>query len=135
MNLDRQGDENVPRRVRICRPAMQDMHYLVMPRLTARAQLRRHAMKLKFWRRGNRVVGDLEFFQIQNEELFVVRVTDGFGLAEGFHVVFCELPFPEPDGTLCLLSVMRNDEPFTPATLDVLSGRAVIASERLIRIE
>lgn len=36
------------RRVRICRPAFQDMHHLVVPRLAARAQLRRHAMKLRF---------------------------------------------------------------------------------------
>lgn len=121
----------LPRRVRICRPAFQDMHHLVMPRLVARAQLRRHAMKLRFWSRGDVCVADLECFHLGNEELFAVRIADGFGLADGFHVVFCEIPIPDPSGTLCVLSVMRDDEPFSPVTLDILRGRAVIAQVRL----
>lgn len=131
MNVDKLDDEDAPRRVRICRPAFQDMHYLVMPRMSARAQLRRYLMNLQFWRRGSTHIGDLECYQIEQEELFVVRVADGFGLADGFHIVFCELPIPEPEGTLCILSTMRNDEPFTDATLNILRGRAVIAGERL----
>ena len=121
----------VPRRVRICRPAFQDMHHLVMPRLTARAQIRRHAMKLRFWNRGDVCVGDLDCFQIPHEELFAVTVTDGFGLADGLHVVFCEESAPEPCGTICVLSVMRMDEPFSVAALEILRGREVIARERL----
>jgi hypothetical protein len=107
------------------------MHHLVMPRLAARAQLRRHAMKLRFWSRGDVCVADLDCFQIPNEELFVVTVTDGFGLADGFHVVFCEEPIPEPGGTICVLSVMCVDEPFSGATLEILWGREVVARERL----
>ena len=120
----------VRRRVRICRPAFQDMH-LLMPRLAARAQLRRHVMKLGFWLRGDAIVADLECFQIPNEELFVVQVTDGFGMAEGFQVVFCEVSMPEPLGTICVLSVMRVGEPFSDATLNILRGREIIARERL----
>lgn len=131
MNSHEADDTPTPRRVRICRPAFQDMHHLVVPRLAARAQLRRHAMKLRFWTRGEARVADLDCMQIPNEELFVVTVTDGFGLADGFHVVFCEEPIPEPDGTLCVLSVMRIEEPFSDAAIEILRSREVVARERL----
>lgn len=131
MDLHEVEARSVPRRVRICRPAFQDMQHLVMPRLTARAQLRRHAMKLRFWSRGDVRVADLDCFQLDKEELFVLHVEDGFGLAAGFHVVFCEIPVADPSGTLCVLSVMRDDEPFSPVALNILRGRAVVAQVRL----
>lgn len=112
-------------------PRFQDMHHLVMPRLAARAQLRRHAMKLRFWTRGDARVADLDCMRIPNEELFVVTVTDGFGLADGFHVVFCEESIPERDGALRVLSVMRVDEPFSDAAIEILRCREVVARERL----
>jgi hypothetical protein len=56
---------------------------------------------------------------------------DDFGLADGFHVVFCEEPIPEPFGTLCVLSVMRTDEAFSDATIEILRSREVVARERL----
>ena len=88
-------------------------------------------MKLRFWQEGDTCVGDLECFQIPNEGLFAVTLADGFGLADGFRVVFCEEPIPEPDGTICVLSVMRLDEPFTAAALEILRGRELVARERL----
>lgn len=121
----------LPRQVRICRPAFQDMHHLVMPRLTARAQLRRHALKLRFWQEGDGHVADLDYFQIPNERLFAVELAEDFGLADGFLIVFCEVQTPEPDGTICVLSVMRVDEPFTAAALAILRGRERVARERL----
>ena len=69
--------------------------------------------------------------RIPNEELFVVTVADGLGLADGFHVVFSEEPIPEPDGTLCVLSVMRVDEPFSDAAIEILRCHEVVARERL----
>jgi hypothetical protein len=66
MNSQGTEDSLVARHVRICRPAFQDMHHLVMPRLAGRAQIRRHAMKLRFWTRGDVFVGDLDCFQIPN---------------------------------------------------------------------
>jgi hypothetical protein len=107
------------------------MHYLVMPRLSARAQLRRHALKLRFWTRADCRVADLDCIQIPNEELFVLKVMDGFGLADGFQVVFCEESAPEPGGTLCVLSVMRMDESFSDAAIQILRCREVVARERL----
>jgi hypothetical protein len=108
------------------------MHHLVLPRLAARAQLRRHALKLRFWQRTASCVADLDCFQIPNESLFVVELADGFGLAEGFRIVFCETSTPEPDGTICVLSILRADEPLTAAALQVLRGRERIARERLV---
>lgn len=120
-----------PRRVRISRPAFQDMHHLVMPRLTARAQLRRQARKLESWCCGDRLVADLECFQIPDENLVVLELSDGYCLADGFRIVFCEVPAPEPEGTICILSVMRNDGPFSAMMLEILRGRQTIARERL----
>lgn len=125
-----QRDAEAARRVRICRPAFQDMH-LLMPRLAARAQLRRHAMKLRYWSKGDIRVLDLDCFQIPNEALFFAQVEDGFGLAEGFRIVFCEEPTPEPNGTICVLSVMRLDEPLSAPSLEILRGRELVAAERL----
>jgi hypothetical protein len=107
------------------------MHHLVMPRLTARAQLRRHALKLRFWQKGDTRVADLDCFPVPSEGLFAVELADDFGLADGFRVVFCALPMPEPEGTICVLSVMRADEPFTAAALAILRGRELVARERL----
>jgi hypothetical protein len=107
------------------------MHHLVMPRLVARAQLRRHAMKLRFWRQIDAQVADLDCYRIPDESLFVLELADGYGLADGFRVVFCEVPNPEPDGTICVLAVMRADESLTATTLEILRGRERIARERL----
>lgn len=88
-------------------------------------------MKLRFWTRGDSHVADLDCIQVPNEELFVVTLTDGFGLAEGFRIVFCEESIMEPYGTVCVLSVMRIDEPFSAAAIEILRGREVVARERL----
>jgi hypothetical protein len=131
--MSEQLEELRPRNeVRICRPAFQDMQHLVLPRLTGRAQLRRHLMKLRFWRRGDRQVLDLECFEIGDEGLNAVRITDGFGLSEGFNAVFCEIANSASSlTTLCVLSIMRTDEPFSAAAIEILRGRATIAGERL----
>jgi hypothetical protein len=96
MSLDETENAPTLRRVRICRPAFQDVCHLVMLRLAARAQLRRHAMKLRFWSRGDACVADLDCYQIPNQELFVGTVMDGFGLADGFHVVFARRRAQDP---------------------------------------
>ena len=108
------------------------MHHLVMPRLAARAQFRRHVIKLRFWRTSETRAGDLEGFRILNDGLFVAELSDGYGLSDGFRIVFCEVPNPSPDGTICVLAVMRADEPLTSTTLKILQGRERIARERLI---
>lgn len=131
MNKSEAESFAIPRRVRIARPAFQDMHYLVAPRLTARAQIRRHAMKLGYWSSGDSHAGDVDCVRIPNTNLYSLMVSDGFGLAEGFRVVFCEESCPEPEGTICILSVMRDEEEFSPAAIEILCAREVVARERL----
>ena len=104
---------------------------MVMPSLSARAQFRRHALKLAYWSHEVTRVADLECRPIPNERMFEALVTDGFGLADGFRIIFCEEPDGEPDGKICVLSVMRADEAFSPATLEILRAREVVARERL----
>lgn len=109
------------------------MHHLVMPRLAARAQLRRQVQKLRHWQSGGRSVADLSCAPLPDERLYELRVDDGYGLAEsGFRVVFCEGPNPEPGGTICVLAVLRADELFTPTIRMILRGRERVARERLV---
>jgi len=89
-------------------------------------------MKLRFWQQTDSRVADLECFRVSGEALFVLELAEGFGLADGFRVVFCEGPNPEPDGTICVLAVFRSDEPFTATTIEILRGREQIARERLV---
>jgi uncharacterized protein (DUF2236 family) len=56
------------RSVRISRVAFQDMHHLVLRRLSARAQIRRHAQKLAAWQPAERSVCDLEIEGIEHTE-------------------------------------------------------------------
>lgn len=102
-----------------------------MPGLATRAQFRRHAIKLRFWKRGDDRVADLECVRIPRSALFAAKITDGFGLAEGSEAVFCEEPFPLPGGTLCVLCVMQADETLSAAMLEILRGREAVARERL----
>ena len=108
------------------------MHHLVVPRLAARAQLRRHATKLRFWQHADSQVADLICFRIPGQALFVLELADGFGLAGGFRIVFCEGPNPDPAGTICVLAVLRSDEPLTDTIIEILRGRERIARERLV---
>lgn len=108
------------------------MHHLVMPRLAARAQFRRQVQKLRYWRTGEASVADLRCDNIPGERLYELRVEEGYGLAAGFRIVFCDGPNPEPYGTICVLAVLRADEPLTPITRIILRGREQVARERLV---
>ena len=78
------------------------------------------------------MAGDLNCFRIPDETLFVLDLSDGLGMADGFRIVFCEGPNPEPDGAICVLAVMRSDESLTATTTEILRGRERIARERLV---
>lgn len=45
--------------------------------------------------------------------------------------MFCEELVLEHEGALCVLSVMRIDEPFSDAAINILRSREVVARERL----
>jgi len=86
-------------------------------------------MKLRFWRQGDSVVADLDFQELQGD-FYVATVAEGYGFAEGFRIVFCEEANPEPDGTVWVLSVIRTDECFSAATIEIFRARRAIARER-----
>ncbi len=119
------------RRVRICRPAFQDMHHLVAPRLVARAQLRRQMFKLQWWEPTDKALADVTCRRISGEAFYALQIDDGYGVADGFRVVFCEVKRPEPEGTICVLAVLRSDELLTEATRSILRARERIAHERV----
>jgi len=75
------------------------------------------------------MVADLEYGPVA-DGLFVVTVTDGYGLADSFQFVFCEEPNPGPMGTVWVLSVMEASELLSASTVDILRGRQTIARER-----
>jgi len=114
--------------VRIVRPAFQDLH-LVLPRLSAIARLRRHAMKLRFWRSGDSSAGDLECMPIESK-FFALTVLDDDGLTDGLRIIFCAEPNPEHRGTVWVLCVMEFGEPLTPNALEIVRGRRAIVRER-----
>jgi hypothetical protein len=128
MNLLPEVDLSSERRVRICRPAFQDMQ-LLLARQAGRACLRRNAMKLRFWKREDQSLADLDLQKL-DEEFFVATLEEGYGFAEGFNIVFCEETNPEPDGTVWILSVMRTDERFSASAMEILRARCAIMRER-----
>ena len=103
-----------------------------MPRMAGRAQLRRHAMKLRYWRAGELFACDLSCVAVPGEQFYELRVDEGFGLTDGFRIVFCDGPNPVPDGTICVLAVLRGNEPLTPTMLAILRGREQVARERSV---
>lgn len=120
------------RSVRISRVAFQDMHHLVLRRLSARAQIRRHAQKLAAWQPAESSVGDLEIEGIEDTGLYAAIVTDDLGCGPGFRIVFCDHPAAPANDTLCIIAILRLDEQFTNPMKIVLQGRASVARHRLV---
>lgn len=120
------------RSVRISRVAFQDMHHLVLRRLSARAQIRRHAQKLTAWQPDARSVCDLEIEDIEATGLYAAIVTDDLGCGPGYRIVFCDHPAAPANDTLCIIALLRLDEQVTSSMKIILQGRATIARHRLV---
>ena len=124
--------EATQRCVRISRVAFQDMHHLVLRRLSARAQIRRHAQKLAAWQPEESTVGDLEIEAIEDTGLYAAIVTDDLGCGPGYRIVFCDHPAAPANDTLCIIAILRLDEQLTDPMKIILQGRASIARHRLV---
>jgi hypothetical protein len=121
---------SVERRVRICRPAFQDFHYLLR-RLSARAELRRQVTKLRWWNPANPLVLDVLWEPIPDTDLGILFLDDGYGYASGLKVVFFDFLAANPDdNAIWVLALMRQDELFTPITETILLGRRSVVVER-----
>jgi len=122
----------VPERaVRISLVAFQDMHHLVLRRLAARAQIRRHAQKLAAWQPETRGVADLDIESIEDTGLHAAIVTDDLGCGPGYRIVFCEQLDSPANGTICIIAILRLDENISGPMKTILKGRAAIAHNRL----
>jgi hypothetical protein len=112
--------------VRICRPAFQDMHYLVLPRLEGRAELRRQIFKLQWWNYGDTQVCDLQVKPLpDSNRLFGLIVEEGYGFGSGWKVVF-----GIERKVLWIVGVLQIDEPVSGELLSILHARLNIAQER-----
>jgi hypothetical protein len=124
---ERQPQEIAVRwKVRICRAAFGDAHG-VLPRLVGRAELRRQAFKLEWWDESDEQLFDLSWKPVPNTPMRVLAISDSYGFAAGFHVVFSPI---EPDETLWVIAVMRSDEEMTDAMKRIFQARLNIILER-----
>ena len=124
--------EAAPRSVRISRVAFQDMHHVVLRRLSARAHIRRHAQKLAAWQPNEQSVCDLAIEGIEDTGLYAAIVTDDLGCGPGYRIVFCDHPAAPANNTLCIIAILRLDEQLTNPMKIILHGRATIARHRLV---
>jgi hypothetical protein len=108
------------------------MHHLVLRRLSARAQIRRHAQKLAAWQPDEQNVCDLAIEGIEDTGLYAAIVTDDLGCGPGYRIVFCDHPAAPAKNTLCIIAILRLDEQLTNPMKIILQGRATIARHRLV---
>lgn len=113
--------------VRICLSAFRDAH-VILPRLSGRARLRRQAFKLQWWSPGDTQVFDVDVHQIGEKPFWELVVEEGYGVAKGYRVIFCQ---PEPNGTIWILSIMMFDEPMTEILIEIFQMRLNVVLERM----
>jgi len=88
-------------------------------------------LKLQWWETSDTSLADVTCRRVADEAFYVLDIDDGYGIADGFQVVFCEVKRPEPDGTICVLAVLRSDEVLTESVRSILRARERIARERV----
>lgn len=125
--------------VRAIRPAFQDAHHW-FPRTRDRAEVRRHALKLRFWPQryptdDNGTLLDLDWEWIKalsGLRIGELRIGDCIGGHDNIRVIFFAPQIPsEPKPILWILSVFqkkRND--FTEAQLRMYKLRRTIVLQR-----
>ena len=113
--------------VRIALSAFRDAQ-IVLPRLSGRACLRRHAFKLQWWREGDDRALDLPVEPLGSTPFFGLVVDNGYGIASGYRIVFGR---SEPEGTVWVLSIMQTDEPFSDNLFEILHMRMNVVRERM----
>ena len=100
---------------------------MLMPWLAGRAALRRHAIKLRWWKPDEPLVFDLLWRPFPGLPVHELLVDEGYGEVGGFRIVFAPI---EPEATIWVLSILRNDEPWTLSMQLILAARRNVALER-----
>jgi hypothetical protein len=124
--------------VRALRPAMDDAKKW-LPRTRDRAELRRHALKLRFWPERNPLeengtVLDVDWSWIKSLKGLTVgelRIQDEFGGCDNLRIIFyvpgIKIPYP----CVWVLSVLQKKRmDFTKAQLDNFRLRRTLVNER-----
>ena len=128
--------------VRVGRWAFQDARKW-LPRTRDRAELRRHALKLRFWPSGasddeGGQVMDLDWSWIKalaGKRIGELRVNDVIGGCDNLRIIFFDPKLPTaPLPTLWVLSVFQKKrDDFTPAQIKNFQARSRLVLERFYR--
>lgn len=123
------GLEELEWRLRICRPAFQDLQRL-LPRYHVRSELNRQLHKLRWWNRDEPLVIDLQWSRIEQDGLAALLIQLDDGVVGTVRVLFFEHS-PDPSvPTLWILGAMRAGEAFGSLQHAIYSGRSIIVQER-----
>lgn len=124
--------------VRVIRPAFHDAHRY-LPRMRDRAEVRRHALKLRFWPGGccgdeEGQVLDLDWSWIRSlprQGVGELRIHDTIGNCDNLRVVFFNARIQKPLPTLWVIGVLQKKrDDFTRGQIDVFRLRRQIVLER-----
>lgn len=121
--------EELEWRLRICRPAFQDLQRL-LPRYHVRSELNRQLHKLRWWSPAEPLVIDLQWNRIEQPGLAELLIQLDDGVFGTLRVLFFEHS-PDPSvPTLWILGAMRADEAYSSLQHAIYSGRSTIVQER-----
>jgi len=120
------------KRVRICRPAFQDSQRILC-RLSARAEVRRQAMKLRWWNPHETLVLDVRWEPLPDTDMRALLLDDNYGVTSKLALVFFHFqPMNRDDRAIWVLSLVQQTELFTPITKAILLGRRCVVTERAL---
>ena len=124
--------------VRVIRPALHDAHYW-LPRTRDRAELRRQALKLRFWPEKcpedeNGQLLDLDWSWIRSlpgKKIGELRIHDRIGNRDNLRVIFFDPAKREPLPMLWVIGVIQKKrDDFTASQIKTYRLRRQIVLER-----
>ena len=130
--------------VRICRSAFMDGHK-ICPRSRERAELRRHALKLRFWPNPKPeeltgMVMDLDWSYIRalsGEKIGELRIHDRIGDNDNLRIIFY-VGKPLAEGQMpiiwILAAMQKKRDDFTMANIETFRARKVLIQRRFYAV-
>ena len=93
-------------------------------------------MTLRWWTPAEPLAIDVPWEPVPDLDLGVLLLDNGYGVSSGLKVVFYDFVAPTPnDSAIWVLSLMRQEETFTPITKMILLGRQSVVAERAPRFD
>jgi hypothetical protein len=124
--------------VRAIRPAFHDAHKW-LPKASDRAELRRHALKLRFWPERHPVTESGELLDLnwswinslKGKRVGELRISDTIGNCNNLRIIFFDPQIREPLPMLWVLAVLQKKrDDFTKAQIDNFDLRRTLVLER-----